>query len=71
MDLILDYIARQFLNKKYLFVSKCELVSFEIELFVIDYKITDKEIILTGTTDVNNKIKIGLNTPQLYIQELK
>ena len=71
MDLILDYIAKQFLNKKYRFVSKCELVSFEIELFVIDYKITDKEIILTGTTDVNNKIKIGLNTPQLYIQELK
>lgn len=68
MTPIKDHIAKCFLGKTFRFTCNC-IVNLDITGEVKDYEISKNEIILLILS--NNKIiKIGLNTPSLFIEEI-
>lgn len=65
---IKQYIAEQFVKNTYHFTCNC-LIPLDVIGTVQDYSINDNEIILL--VSVKNKIiRIGLNTPSLYIEQV-
>ena len=65
---IKQYIAEQFLNKKFHFICEC-LIPINITGIVRNYKIINNEIILYISTE-DKLVQIGLNTPALLINQL-
>lgn len=68
MIAIKEYIARQFISNTYRFKCDC-LVPLDINGVVKDYKISGNEIVLLVESQ-SRLLHIGLNTPNLYIEEL-
>lgn len=68
MTPIKNYIAEQFLNKKYHFVCDC-IIPLDAIGVVKDYEITGHEIVLIVLTN-DRLIHIGLNTSSLQIKAL-
>ena len=68
MTPIKNYIAEQFLNKKYHFVCDC-IIPLDVIGVVKDYEITGHEIVLIVLTN-DRLIHIGLNTSSLQIKAL-
>lgn len=63
-----DFIASQFLGNTYHFKCEC-IMNLDVTGTVKDYELSTEEIILL--VEVNNRlIKIGLNHPNLYIEQL-
>jgi hypothetical protein len=70
MTPIKNYIATQFLNKKFRFTCDC-LIPIDITGIVRDYEIKGIEIVLFVSREKDGKIiHIGLNTPSLQIEEI-
>lgn len=68
---IKKYIAEQFLGNTYHFKCDC-LMALDITGVVLDYSLTEHEIILhISLIDEEEKIvKLGLNHPNLTIEEV-
>lgn len=68
MIVVKEYIAKQFLNDTYHFKCDC-IVPLDIVGVVKDYEISGSEIILLVESR-SKLLHIGLNTPNLFIEEL-
>ena len=68
MIAVKEYIAKQFLNDTYHFKCDC-IVPLDIVGVVKDYEISGNEIVLLVESR-SKLLQIGLNTPNLFIEEL-
>ena len=68
MIAVKEYIAKQFLNDTYHFKCDC-IVPLDIIGVVKDYEISGNEIVLLVESR-SKLLHIGLNTPNLFIEEL-
>lgn len=68
MIAVKEYIAQQFLNDTYHFKCDC-IVPLDIVGIVKDYEISGNEIVLLVESQ-SKMLHIGLNTPNLFIEEL-
>lgn len=65
-----EYIAQQFLNKRFRFVCHC-LMALDVVGTVLEYELLEAEIIFHVQTDSGKIIRIGSNHPTLQIEEIK
>lgn len=66
---IKQYIAEQFVNKKYSFYSDCTM-PINISGVVVGYNMKGNNIVLTVQTDTKKLVYIDIEHPKLMIQEL-
>lgn len=71
MKPIKNYIAEQFVGNSYHFKCDC-LMALDIKGCVLDYETTQHEIILHVSliSEQEKIVKLGLNHPNLTIEEL-
>lgn len=68
MTSIKDYIGNAFIGNAYRFTCDC-IMKFDVSGTVVDYEKTGNEVVLIVMHD-NKTIRIGLNTPSLFIEEI-
>ena len=66
---IYEYIAQQFLGKSFRFTCDC-IIAIDVHGTVVDWSLTQHELMLHVQTAEGKIIKIGANTPGLAVEAL-